>query len=106
MPANASTAGALRRYTDEEICAEYPAGTDLVCARTANGGSAALENTYGIRKGQPVSEGTRLIFQAVYSVSVLPYGPSAPVIGRAEAQATSDVALDPFVNRVYVSPNG
>jgi hypothetical protein len=101
--ANASTAGALRRYTDEEIRAEYPA-EDLVFM-TGNAGSAFLENTYGIHKGQPVSEGTRLIFQAVYSVSVLPYGPKRPVIGRAEAQATSDVALDPFVNRVYVSPN-
>lgn len=102
--ANEATAGSLRRYTDEEIGAQYPA-EDIVFMK-GQAGSGFLENTYGIHKGQPVSEGNRLIFQAVYSVSVLPYGPKRPVIGRAEALATAGVPLDPFVNRVYVSPRG
>lgn len=98
--ANAALSGPIRRYTDEEIRAEHDAG-DIVFM-TGKAGDAFFENTYGIHKGQPVSEGNRLIFQAVYSITPLPYGPKRPVIGRAEAQAIAGGQLDPFVNRIYV----
>jgi hypothetical protein len=54
-------------------------------------------------KGQPFQHGHRLMFQAVYSIMPLPYGPRCPVIGLAEAEAVAGLDIDPFVNRVYVS---
>ncbi len=98
--ANVPVAGPIRRLTDEEVRAEHAAG-DIVYM-TGAAGEAFLENTYGIHKGQPVLEGHRLLFQAVYSLMPLPYGPKHPVIGAAEASAIAGMTLDPFVNRVYV----
>ena len=98
--ANAALSGPIRRYTDEEIRAAHDA-SDIVFM-TGKAGDAFFENTYGIHKGQPVSEGNRLIFQVVYSITPLPYGPKHPVIRRTEAEAIAGGSLDPFVNRIYV----
>ena len=63
----------------------------------------ALEDTFGIHKGQPVAKGHRLIFQAVYSMHALPYGPQQPVIDRASVQsAFPGQRFDPWVNRFYL----
>jgi len=94
----------LRRYSDDEIAQTFPA-EDIV-TMTGEAGSGFLENTYGFHKGQPLIEGHRLIFQVVYSMFPLPYGPRRPVIGRAEAASFAGECLDPFVNRVYVTRNG
>lgn len=102
--ADAAEARAIRRFTDEEVREHFP--PENIVSMTGEAGTAFLENTYGMHKGQPVREGHRLIFQAVYSLLPLPYGPTAPVIGGAEAAAVAGHALDPFVNRVYVAQNG
>jgi hypothetical protein len=99
--ANVSNAGAIRRLTDEEVRAEHSA--DDIVYMTGSAGESFLENTYGIHKGQPVLAGHRLLFQVVYSITPLPYGPKRPVIGAAEATAVTGAAFDPFVNRVYVA---
>ena len=99
--ASASRANAIQRYQDDEIAALFPP-SDIV-KMTGNAGCAFLENTFGLHKGQPVKEGNRLIFQAVYSMLPLPYGPKAPVIGRTEAERVAAMELDPYVNRIYVS---
>lgn len=99
--AKAERANAIRRYQDEEVETLFPR-SDIV-TMTGKAGSAFLENTFGLHKGQPVREGQRLIFQAVYSMLPLPYGPKSPVIDRAEAERVAGMELDPYVNRVYVS---
>ena len=99
--ATTQRANAIRRYQDEEVADLFPS-SDIV-TMTGKAGSGFLENTFGLHKGHPVREGQRLIFQAVYSMSPLPYGPKAPVIGRAEAHRIAGMELDPYVNRIYVS---
>lgn len=93
--------GPIRRYTDEEVRDAFPA--EDILTMTGPAGSAFLEDTYGMHKGQPLKHGHRLMFQAVYSIMPLPYGPKRPVIRRGEAEAVAGMALDPFVNRIYVS---
>lgn len=98
--ANVGKAEPIRRLTDEEVRAGHAA--DDIVQMIGTAGEAFLENTYGIHKGQPVLEGHRLLFQVVYSIMPLPYGPKRPVIGRTAASEIAGKALDPFVNRVYV----
>lgn len=88
----------IRRYTDEEVRAAF--GEDRRVRFTGGSGTAFLENTYGMHRGLPVSAGRRLIFQVVYSLLPLVYGPSRP-FPLAAAAATSNV-LDPYINRCYV----
>jgi hypothetical protein len=99
--ANVARAGPIRRLTDEEVRAGHSA-EDIVYM-TGSAGEAFLENTYGIHKGQPVLAGHRLLFQVVYSIMPLPYGPKRPVIAHEEAAELGGTAFDPFVNRVYVA---
>ncbi len=99
--ANVEQIGVIRRYTDEEITEQF--GEEHKVKMFADAGEGFLEDTYGFHKGQPVAEGYRLMFQAVYSLVPLPYGPKRPVIGAAEAEQAAGMALDPFVNRVYVA---
>lgn len=96
--------GPIRRYEDDEIGRAFPAH-DIVYM-TGSAGQGFLENTFGLHKGQPVAQGHRLLFQAVYSIMPLPYGPKRPVIGAVEAQALAASPIDPFVNRVYVARTG
>ena len=91
----------IRRFTDGEVEAVF--GRARIAVMTGRAGDAFLEDTFGIHKGQPVVTGRRLIFQAVYSLSELPYGPSSPVATNTEvARVTAPTTLDPWVNRCYV----
>lgn len=67
----------IRRFRDEEVLNEF--SEEKLAVQTASAGSAFLENTFGLHKGTQVERGTRLIFQAVYSLNPLPYGPARPV---------------------------
>jgi hypothetical protein len=87
----------IRRFTDEEVQSAF--GNNNVRRITAKAGQGFLVDTFGLHKGQPVERGTRAIFQVVYSISSLPYGPKAPVVSRADLGAPN---IDPFINRVYV----
>jgi hypothetical protein len=87
----------IRRFTDEEVRDTF--GPENLLTMTAKAGQGFLEDTFGIHKGQPVGQGTRLIFQAVYGLSTLPCGPKSPVMTRMELGRPD---LDPWINRVYV----
>lgn len=90
----------IRRYGDEEILQTF--GEDSLVRFTGPAGRAFLENTYGMHRGQPVQTGRRLIFQVVYSLLPLVYGPARPYPATVAA-ATSRV-LDPYINRRYLAP--
>lgn len=88
----------IRRYEDEEVEAAF--GADTIRRLVGPAGTAFLENTYGMHRGVPPVAGPRLIFQPLYALSPLIYGPRRPVIDAAAAPA----GLDPYVNRVFVRP--
>lgn len=91
----------IRRFNDDEVAANFPA--DQVLTVTGRAGDAFLEDTFGIHKGQPVAKGHRLMFQAVYSMHALPYGPRKPVLGLAEARTQhAGSLLDGWTNRCYL----
>jgi hypothetical protein len=72
----------IRRYQDEEIIRTF--GGQSVTTMTGAAGTGFLENTFGFHKGQQVNEGKRLMFQAVYSLSAIPYGPRHPILPFAD----------------------
>jgi hypothetical protein len=50
-----------------------------------------------------VAAGVRLILQAVYSMSPLPYGPLKPVLDwQRLREVHGSVAADAWINRLYV----
>jgi hypothetical protein len=85
-----------RRYADGEVQRHFPHDRLTVMG---SAGDAFLEDTFGMHKGQPVAHGYRLIFQVVYSMFSLPYGPRHPVSSWAREGRPN---LDPWVNRVYL----
>jgi hypothetical protein len=88
----------VRRFEDDEVVRAF--GADNVLTMTAAAGQGFLEDTFGMHKGQPVQSGTRLIFQAVYGVSPLPYSPLAPVVHRSDVTVPG---IDPWINRAYIA---
>jgi hypothetical protein len=91
----------LRRFEDTEVFAELGADNHLV--NEGKAGTGFFENTSGVHKGQPVNAGNRLMFQVVYSLNSLPYGPKNPVADCSTAQRDCSHSLDPFINRIYLS---
>ena len=90
----------VRRLSDAEVTAAF--GSEKVLTMTGRAGEGFLEDTFGIHKGQPVGVGRRLMFQAVYSMFALPYGPKEPVARLTEVSRMHGVEVDPWVNRLYV----
>jgi hypothetical protein len=90
----------IRRFTDEEVVATF--GASQVLELMGRAGEGFLEDTFGIHKGQPVAEGNRLIFQAVYSMFPLPYGPKAPVIAARDVKLNDGISPDAWINRLYL----
>lgn len=90
----------IRRFTDEEVMAIF--GGDRVMKLVGRAGEGFLEDTFGIHKGQPVAEGTRLVFQAVYSMYPLPYGPKAPIMAAKSVVLDDGSYPDPWINRLYI----
>lgn len=88
----------IRRFPDEEVARVF--GEQAIMTMTAQAGQGFLEDTFGIHKGQPVAQGTRLIFQAVYGLSPLPYGPREPV---PSSRVRLPPGLDRWTNRFYVA---
>jgi hypothetical protein len=91
----------IRRFNDAEVVNAF--GRENILELAAPAGEGFLENTFGIHKGKPVSQGRRLMFQAVYSLSPLPYSPADPVVDVQELYALKIEALDSWTNRLYVS---
>jgi len=84
----------IRRYTEEEVAVLGPEKHF-----TGPAGSAFIENTYGMHRGLPARTQRRAIFQAVYSLSPLPYAPAKPY---PASQALVPPGIDPWVNRLYL----
>jgi hypothetical protein len=87
----------IRRFTDCETEATF--GAENLVRFTGQAGTAFLENTYGIHRGTPPQEKPRLIFQILYSLRPVIYGPKTP-LARVGANGVPN-GLDPFINRVY-----
>jgi hypothetical protein len=91
----------IRRFEDSEV--EQNFGRDNILTLKAPAGHGFIENTFGIHRGLPPKSARRLIFQVVYCMTSLPYGPRKAVAALNEAQAISIYPLDPYVNRVYLA---
>ncbi|MDE2454569.1 MAG: hypothetical protein KGL43_13335, partial [Burkholderiales bacterium] len=91
----------IRRYDDAEVVQAF--GRDNVLELTARAGEGFMEDTFGMHKGQPVASGRRLIFQAVYSMFALPYGPKSAVARIDEVRLPDGSRPDPWINRLYLS---
>jgi hypothetical protein len=90
----------IRRFTEDEVRQAF--GDNNVVAITASAGQGFLEDTFGIHRGLPVTSGHRLIFQVVYSMFPIPYGPRRPVVSPKEIVEAHFTTLDPWINRLYV----
>jgi hypothetical protein len=88
----------IRRFRDEEIVEAF--GEDKLAVQTASAGSGFLENTFGFHKGTQPERGVRLMFQAVYSLNPLPYGPARPVAAFDRHLAGDDRLRK--TNRIYL----
>ena len=82
--------------SDEEVRAVFPAQDILTI--TGKAGTVFLENTWGIHRPLLATEGRRLIFSALYSLT--PWVPRGPNAGGAGAMPPG---LDPYVNRALFS---
>ena len=89
----------IARFSDEEVVEAF--GEDKLVVQTAGAGSAFLENTFGFHKGTQPKRGLRLMFQAVYSLNPLPYGPERPVASFDKYMSGDDRLRR--VNRVYLA---
>lgn len=90
----------IRRFADEEVLASF--GANQVLELMGRAGEGFLEDTFGIHKGQPVAAGNRLIFQAVYSMFPLPYGPRTPVMATNDVKLNDGTSPDAWINRLYL----
>nr|WP_262377373.1 phytanoyl-CoA dioxygenase family protein [Pseudomonas veronii] len=86
----------IRRYSDNEIKHEF--GEDGIKYFTGSKGTAFLENTFGLHKGQLPSKKRRLLFQAQYSLH--PIGMSDYTCVKLLDSKTEK--LDKYTNRLYV----
>jgi len=89
--------GAIRRYSEEEVFAAF--GADNVMRFIGPAGTSFLENTYGMHRGLPPTDKPRLVFQILYSLRPLIYGPKSPVITLRPDEISH--GIDPYINRVY-----
>lgn len=90
---------AIKRFGDEEVVGAF--GEGALSIQTGAAGDAFLENTFGLHKGKPVEQGMRLVFQAIYSLNPIPYGPLRPLASFDGRLAGDDGLRE--VNRVYLS---
>lgn len=86
----------IRRYTDEEVESDF--GKDGIKHFTGKQGTAFLENTFGLHKGQLPLTKRRLLFQAQYSLH--PIGVSE--YSAVELPKGAKENLDTYTNRLYV----
>lgn len=86
----------IRRYTDQEIERDF--GKDGIKYFTGKQGTAFLENTFGLHKGQLPHSKRRLLFQAQYSLH--PIGVAE--YSNIELPESQNKDLDKYINRLYV----
>lgn len=86
----------LRRLSDEEV--EAAVGVENVIQFTGPAGTSFLEDTYGIHRGTPPRSKPRLLFQPLYTLRQVPYGPKRPL----RRVLPSEAHLRPRVNSVFL----
>ncbi len=91
----------IRRFSNEEVVTSF--GQENILTLVGPAGDAFIENTFGLHKGQPVMRGPRLIFQVVYSMFPVPYGPKKPVASLNDVGVSAPGRPDPWINRVYLN---
>lgn len=91
---------AIRRYVDGEVAVQF--SPQDILTLTGAAGTAFIENTFGLHKGLPLKQGQRLIFQVVYGINPLPYGPREPIARTREISTGTLNFVDPWINRIYV----
>lgn len=87
----------IARYSDEEVAGAV--GADRIRHFTGPAGTSFIENTYGLHRGLPPTKRPRLVFQPLYTLRPVVYGPKRPL----RAITSRDPAgLDPYINRVFL----
>jgi hypothetical protein len=86
----------IKRRTDPEVTASFQAQDMLRIEGRA--GDAFLEDTFGLHKGQPPTGKWRLLLQVEYSVN--------PIAVYSYRPIPLNVAVDRYINRLYVQPSG
>lgn len=84
------------RFTDEQVAEAV--GSDKIMRLKGPAGTAFVESTYGLHRGLPPISKPRLVFQPLYTLRPVIFGPSRPVRSQTPAEA----GLDPYVNRVFL----
>jgi hypothetical protein len=87
----------IRRYTDDEV--EAAVGSDKIKRLCGEAGTSFIENTYGLHRGLPPRARPRLVFQPLYTLRPVIYGPKRPVRPKTAGDPSG---LDPYVNRVFL----
>ena len=87
----------IRRYTDEEVTSFF--GPEGIKYFIGEKGSAFLENTFGLHKGQLPKSKKRLLFQAQYSLGPIGIYEYSPI---KRANSGESIELDEYVNRLFV----
>ena len=87
----------IRRFTDDEV--EEAVGRDNIQRLCGPAGTTFIENTYGLHRGLPPRIRPRLVFQPLYSLRPVIYGPKRPLRHKSAGDPPD---LDPYVNRVFL----
>ncbi len=85
----------IKRYEDSDV--EKAFGVDRIIQFTGKAGTAFLENTFGLHKGQMCVSNRRLLFQAQYSLFPIGIYEYSPIRRWAEHGG-----LDAYINRLYL----
>ncbi len=85
----------IQRYADCDVEREF--GMENIIRFTGKAGTAFLENTFGLHKGQMPTSGNRLLFQAQYSLHRIGIYRYNPLLRGPE-----DSELDPYINRLFL----
>lgn len=88
----------IRRYEDAEVAAAV--GAQSIMRFTGPAGTSFIENTYGLHRGLPPRSKARLVFQPLYTLRPVIYGPRKPL---RRVAGSDPERLDPYVNRVFLS---
>jgi hypothetical protein len=88
----------IDNFQDEDVFSTFDRGD--VVQFTGPAGTAFFEDTFGLHRGRKPDDHPRLVFQTLYSLRPLPYGPRRPYLSAAKLAAAAE--LDPHVNRVYL----
>lgn len=89
----------IRRYRDDDVATAF--GKDNILILQYNAGTAFLENTFGMHKGQLPKTENRLLLQIQYSlypIGIYKYTPITTYDDR-------NLNIDPYINRLYKKNN-